>query len=163
MLTGYRVVPNGDIFVKVYDYSCDRCNCYLDESWPREDEGDKDYCGECAFITGMINEDEYKKRYCFWIGVPFRAYIDDGEVKLVLGKKTPRDRLNQNNRNYPEYKEWRRLVFERDQYTCQKCGQVGGTLNAHHIKSFKYYPKLRTELNNGITLCKECHILEHRK
>lgn len=63
-----------------------------------------------------------------------------------------------------EYKKWRKQVFERDNYTCQLCGDnTGGNLNAHHIKSYKDYPKLRRELTNGITLCERCHIEVHRK
>lgn len=54
-------------------------------------------------------------------------------------------------------KEWRTAVFQRDNYTCQWCGQVGGRLQAHHIKPFMEYPNLRLELSNGITLCLECH------
>ena len=56
-----------------------------------------------------------------------------------------------------QYIEWRSFVFERDKYTCQDCGEKGGYLHAHHIKSWARYPKLRYELNNGITYCKECH------
>jgi len=56
-----------------------------------------------------------------------------------------------------EYRNWRRNVFERDDYTCQECKQRGGVLNADHVKPFALYPKLRFELTNGRTLCVECH------
>jgi len=55
-------------------------------------------------------------------------------------------------------KTWRTAVFKRDNYTCQKCGnKKSGSFNAHHIRSFKNYPELRFEVDNGITLCKDCH------
>lgn len=60
-------------------------------------------------------------------------------------------------------KTWRRRVFERDKYKCQQCGQVGGSLQAHHKKPFAEFPDLRTEVSNGLTLCKKCHINEHKK
>lgn len=57
---------------------------------------------------------------------------------------------------------WRQAIFERDNYTCQYCGARNGNgktiyFEAHHIKSYADYPDLRYELDNGITLCKECH------
>lgn len=61
------------------------------------------------------------------------------------------------------YKKWRVQVFERDKYICQSCGKIGGKLNAHHIKPFSVYPELRLDIDNGITLCKECHIELHKK
>lgn len=61
-------------------------------------------------------------------------------------------------RNSLEYRVWRKRVFERDQYTCQNCDQIGGELNADHIKPFALYTELRLDLNNGRTLCRQCHL-----
>jgi len=60
-------------------------------------------------------------------------------------------------RRYPEYYKWRADVYLRDDYTCQKCGNKTGTLNAHHIEGYADNRGLRTELSNGITLCEDCH------
>lgn len=68
---------------------------------------------------------------------------------------TNKERVN--GRCYPEYVDWRNSVYERDNYTCQVCGDRGVKLNAHHIESFNNNPKLRIELYNGITLCRCCH------
>ena len=45
------------------------------------------------------------------------------------------------------------------------CGNVGGYLNAHHIKKFSEYPELRFELSNGMTMCRDCHYIPgiHKK
>lgn len=64
-------------------------------------------------------------------------------------------------RDSEEYSIWRTLVFKRDKYTCQKCDKRGGVLHAHHIKSFAKFKKLRLNLNNGITLCFDCHKRTH--
>lgn len=57
----------------------------------------------------------------------------------------------------PEYVRWRRAVYERDNYTCQWCGEYAGRLEAHHIEAFATHPEVRLEVSNGITLCKTCH------
>lgn len=65
--------------------------------------------------------------------------------------------VNQLIRASGEYRHWRRLVFERDDYTCQLCFKRGGKLNADHIKPFSKYPELRLDISNGRTLCVPCH------
>ena len=68
---------------------------------------------------------------------------------------------NQQERNSAAYAAWRKAVFIRDGFTCQICGQVGGDLNAHHIKPFAQFPDLRFDESNGVTLCKRCHYEVH--
>lgn len=73
-----------------------------------------------------------------------------------LKTKEARERKSSN------YIQWRNEVFLRDNYTCQCCERRGGDLNAHHIKNFKDNIELRYKVNNGITLCKECHLLGYK-
>ena len=73
--------------------------------------------------------------------------------------KTDEERIR--DRKYPEYYEWRRSVYERDDYTCQKCFEKGGKINAHHIEAYSRDKDLRTAVSNGITLCEDCHKQYH--
>ena len=72
-------------------------------------------------------------------------------------------RESKEGRTSGKYKLWRRTVFERDDYTCQMCYRRGCRINAHHIKSYAYYPDLRYVINNGVTLCEVCHKAVHKK
>jgi len=78
--------------------------------------------------------------------------------------------INNTIRKSREYKLWRIAVFERDNYTCRWCGIKSGIgikvyLEAHHVKLFSEYPELRFAIDNGITLCRDCHnkAYNHRK
>lgn len=64
-----------------------------------------------------------------------------------------------------DYVEWRKKVFERDNYICKKCGISGSKsyLNAHHVIPFSVDKSLMYDVTNGITLCKKCHLLLHKK
>lgn len=82
---------------------------------------------------------------------------------------------------------WRPKVFERDAFTCRRCGDSrGGNLRAHHIHRFSALVDLLVEkgdlvsaasriaaidriadtpkmndVSNGVTLCEPCHIAVH--
>jgi hypothetical protein len=60
--------------------------------------------------------------------------------------------INMRNFKDPQYKQWRKQVYQRDNFVCQwpYCN-TKNKLNAH--------PGLRFSLNNGITLCKYHHDL----
>jgi hypothetical protein len=99
----------------------------------------------------------------------------------IMGKNNPNwkngaTQLREKIRKLLEYREWRTSIFQRDGWTCQKCGRkrkVGDRLiiEAHHIISFneiiKRYKiktvkdalscKLLWDIKNGQTLCISCH------
>lgn len=58
----------------------------------------------------------------------------------------------------PQYIEWRKNIYKRDNFKCQwpNCKQ-NKKLNAHHIKNWANFPGLRFIIDNGITLCKYHH------
>lgn len=56
-----------------------------------------------------------------------------------------------------EYILWRTAVFMRDDYICQFCRKRGGKLQADHIKPLSRYPELGLAIDNGRTLCENCH------
>lgn len=72
------------------------------------------------------------------------------------------DEERKDKRMYPEYYEWVRDVYTRDDYTCKKCGNRGGELHAHHIYSYAKHKDKRVELANGVTLCATDHKEFHR-
>ena len=164
LLRRYQV-KNGYRYNWLNVFKCDLCGKEISESIPHETYGIHHYCGDCAFRNGFICEHEYLKLY-----VPI--YLDNlhvgvnlnGEIEIWQGKLTkPWERNDRQQRNSPEMCKWRVKVFKRDNYTCADCKTRGGALNAHHIKSFKEYPKLRFMVSNGVTLCQTCHKKRHSR
>lgn len=80
-------------------------------------------------------------------------------------------------RTLPEYRNWIKSVFSRDNYTCKNCNisskHTSNNLTAHHIKQFALILKENNiisisqainckelwDISNGQTLCKKCHKL----
>ena len=119
------------------------------EEWKRQMSQEK--LGENNPFYGKKHTDTAKNR----IGMAIKSGKDSRNWKGGVS------RIYKTGYYSKEYKDWRKSVFERDNYTCRDCGVCGsGTyLTAHHIKSFAHGPYLRFEIDNGLTLCEPCHSL----
>jgi len=57
--------------------------------------------------------------------------------------------------------ELRQMVFERDNWSCQRCGS-NKRLQCHHFEGILYNPIESADMDACITLCKKCHKEAHR-
>jgi len=93
----------------------------------------------------------YLDRYSPYRGKPNSGKFKKGNIPFnkttVDGKQSLRS------------KRWTKDIIDRDK-KCAFCGTIE-KLVAHHIKSWKKYPELRFDLNNGQTLCNTCHSKLH--
>ena len=71
------------------------------------------------------------------------------------------DEQRKNIRRIDGYSSWRRSVMIRDQWKCQVC-EAKGNLHAHHLVSYMYNPERRHDLDNGVAMCRPCHIDFHK-
>lgn len=118
---------------------------------------------ELAFISGEITGKQYIDNFSPFMINNAQIAVHDGFI-WVWSSKTkgnPWEQI-QDYRSVKAYKDWRTQVFKRDAYTCQHCGTSNHDLNAHHIKKYHEFPKLRYTVTNGLTLCKKCHIDVHK-
>jgi len=63
------------------------------------------------------------------------------------------------------YSGWRKAVLSRDRYICQRCGKklTEDKLVAHHLDAYDNFPRFRTRLKNGVTLCLDCEADFHHE
>ncbi len=113
-----------------------------------------DNCNSSSILQYLIDNINHRK------GIK-RGRKKDGFIVLKeLKKYKPPVKSSSRQRGYMQT-AWSNLVKHRDQ-KCTNCGNAH-ELHAHHIKSFKEFPELRYDVNNGITLCSLCHRDYHRK
>lgn len=125
--------------------------------------------GKKKFCSGKCYG-EYLKIYPhnYWKGkkrpIETREKISESHIGKMKGEhhwnwKGGKSKEYKHQTGTFRYKKWRMDVFLRDNFTCQFCGIRGVYLTAHHIKSWTNYPELRFSVDNGITLCENCHKL----
>ena len=116
-----------------------------------------------AHVSGMLGK-KHKPETILKMKLAAKGRVISVKQRLKISGKnnwnwkggiTPKNKLLRRSK---EFIEWRKQVFERDNYTCQECGKRGSELHPDHIKPFAYFPELRFDVNNGRTLCKPCHI-----
>jgi len=123
--------------------------------------------GKIPWITGKHHSEESKRKMSE-AHKGEKSYTWKGGITLLI--KSIRLCFN--------YRQWRSDIFTRDNFTCQKCDEtISEYLNIHHIKSLSSILQKHEittlekaieceelwNINNGITLCKECHKLIHKK
>jgi hypothetical protein len=97
--------------------------------------------------------DEWKRAHSARMKGKFRA-----ETSWRWKSNRSEIELNRSRRWSAEYRDWRTAVYLRDDYKCRMMTpDCGVKLEAHHILSWKDYPELRYQINNGITLCLAHH------
>lgn len=138
-----------------YRYRCKECRRKLYIKKPRTNnkgwfkKGHKQfniYYKNC-YKKGIRNSPatEFKKGHRSW------NYID--------GKSSEYHYKLTNNKRYCKI---RKLVKERDNHMCSKCGNIKN-LHVHHIVPLRKNPDLSHDINNLITLCALCHVREERR
>lgn len=134
------------------------------------------YCSSSCAGKHNKNKGRFKKGNPSWnigtnnSGMKGRKHTRETKEKMrqsSLGEKAWNWKGGVSKENYrirrsAKYKDWRKAVFERDNYTCCDCGARSAKgkrveINADHIKPFAYFPDLRFDVNNGRTLCIGCH------
>ena len=122
-----------------------------------------------------------------WDNLDYRKKMSMAISKAKRGEKSHfwkggKTKITMLLRESAKYNLWRQSVYIRDNFVCQKCGQKGGDLVAHHKKPFsKLLEEVKKNLtlfdlyegaliysplwdvDNGITLCLKCHKKIHKK
>lgn len=137
-------------------YHFHRPNRYKRKELPQKDVAEIywKYC-EGRGIYGLAKE------YYTWPRI-IKKIIRQNHFEMPRRRKSAISTEKHVRKRTTEDREWRYSVLSRDNYTCQgKADEHHSQLHAHHIKSYAKYPELRYDVNNGITLCRSCHIKEH--
>lgn len=159
-----------------YNYECPQCikNKRID---PRiKDLSGKEF-GDLKVIEYDIEKSRSSKQTywkcvcsCGKIISTYSAALLDGRQKTCGNRSIHCTKENNGNwkggitpeaiaaRTSMQYSKWRYDALKKDHFTCQCCGRNKNiNKEVHHIYNFSNHEDKRFDVNNAITLCKECH------
>lgn len=103
-----------------------------------------------------------------WIAKRVQARIENGTTQDVTAPKGEKHYLWIKDRTVAldsrrmdsgkKWSDWRKAVFARDKYTCQDCGVSKVYIEPHHIIPKRIALEKIYDINNGVTLCRPCHL-----
>jgi len=97
------------------------------------------------------------------------------KVSLETRMKQSKSQIGEKNhawkggRTYKSHKrdyrfsDWRNAVIKRDNSTCVICEKFCMYAITHHVKHSSEFPELKYDVENGKTLCYDCHMILHQK
>ncbi len=132
------------------------------------------YCGKWYFPTNRSVQDRIQalNGQTNSDGVENRLYCSEECKKTcsIYGKQkyqVGHPKLDENNQTREVQPELRQLVFERDEYTCIKCGKhqddLNVSLHCHHIEGIQQNPIESADVDMCVTVCKTCHKKIHQE
>ena len=115
-----------------------------------------------AKLSEIMQTEEYRKKQSISkLGERNGMYNKVGSLNPSFkGEMSSEERIK--DRKYFLYKRWKKEVLEKANHTCQCCGKSDVKLNTHHLNSYTDFPTQRTDINNGVCLCEDCHKLFHK-
>ena len=139
--------------------NCPDCKKNFETKLSRQKKCDTCKYNTCETCGFKYRPNHYASKYCSNACKDMSLKGIDPIIRMKKRGIKPRTYLKNHRDKHgsAEDMEWRSKVFERDNFTCQNCGQHGGKLQADHMKSVAAYPELRHEVSNGRTLCVPCH------
>ena len=144
----------------------------LSHSW----KGGKPKCKECEKILSNYNNNYCQKHKMtdrvrgnmsivrkknptrYWLGKKRPDLWGENHPRWITDRTLLKTYGDSEERRSPKYKDWRHQCIKRDKHICRINNKdCFGNVIVHHILSWREYPELKYEINNGITLCHAHH------
>lgn len=146
-------------------------SCGVDMRIEPSQVGRKKFCSKACFYKGRELKGLFEKGHLDLVPAESRGHSEETKEKIKIAQR----KISKRGEEHPswqggkrserkkamstyEYKDWRKAVFSRDNYTCVCCNATGIYIEADHIKPWCAFPELRYDVDNGRTLCKPCHL-----